>query len=289
MSNNDEMKKGDLPLKPSSLETIDFSLYEWLNDKMDIHCTTNEGWKKVPVVWVIGERSGQRADGIRTKSGMISFPLITIERVSVAKDPSFKGMYYGNIDPISNPKGGSITIRRRVKQDKTQNFLNADSARRFGVDGVVQPTGGQQNFPSNKKDKKIVYETFTIPMPVYLTMMYKITIQTEYQQQMNEIMAPFASDPGGINYFITERDGYRYECFMDADFGQQNNIGNLGEERRQYISAINIKTLGYIIGAGKNQATPKLAPRENAVELKIPREEVIFGDAAPWLKGKYRE
>ena len=119
--------------------------------------------------------------------------------------------------------------------------------------------------------------------------MYKITIQTEYQQQMNEIMAPFASDPGGINYFITERDGYRYECFMDADFGQQNNIGNLGEERRQYISAINIKTLGYIIGEGKNQATPKLAPRENAVELKIPREEVIFGDAAPWLKGKYRE
>ena len=283
------MKKDDLPFKPSSLETIDHSLYEWLDEKMDIHCTTNEGWKKVPVIWVLGERSGQRSERIRAKSGLVSFPLITIERASVAKDPSFKGMYYGNIDPISNPNAGSITIRRRIKQDKTQNFLNADSAKRFGVGGIVQPTGGQQNFPNNKKDKKVVYETLTIPMPVYLTMTYNITIQAEYQQQMNEIMAPFASAPGGINYFITEKDGYRYECFMGDDFGQQNNIGNLGEERRQFVSVVNIKTLGYIIGAGKNQDSPKLAPRENAVQLIAPREEVIFDDEAPWLKGKYRE
>ena len=281
--------KPQLPFKPSSLETIDYALFEWLDTELDVHCSTNEGWKKVPVVWVIGERSGQRADNIRTKSGLITFPVITIERKSVSKDPSFKEMYYGNLDPISYPKGGSITIARRIRGDKTQNFLNASSAKRFGVDGVVRPTGGQQNFPSDQKHKKIVYETLTIPMPVYLTMTYTITLQTEYQQQMNELMSSFATKPGGINYFIAKKDGYRYECFMDADFGQQNNIGDLGEDRRQFISAINIKTLGYIIGAGKNQETPKISIRENAVELRIPRERVIFGDEAPWLKGKYRE
>ena len=126
-------------------------------------------------------------------------------------------------------------------------------------------------------------------MPVYLTINYSIIIQTEYQQQMNEIMAPFATKTGGINYFMAKKDGYKYECFIDSDFGQQNNISNLGEDRRQFISNINIKTLGYIIEGDKNQETPKLAIRENAVEVKTPREKVIFGDIPPWTKGKYRE
>lgn len=281
--------KPELPFKPSTMETIDYALYDWLDNEMDIHCTTNEGWKKVPIIWVLGERSGQRSERIRTRSGLVSFPVITIERKSVSKDPSFKGVYYGNIDPIGNPKGGSITIARRIKGDKTQNFLNAESAKRFGVDGVVQPTDGQQNFPNKNKDKKIVYETLTIPMPVYLTMMYTITVQAEYQQQMNEMLEPFASKPGGINYFIAKKDGYNYECFMDADFGLQNNISNLGQDRRQYVSSVNIKTLGYIIGSGKNQETPKIAIRENAVDLQTPRERVILGDVPPWLNGKYRE
>ena len=194
----------------------------------------------------------------------------------MAKDPGFKGVYYGNIDPIGNPKGGSITIARRIKGDKTQNFLNASSAKQFGVNGVVKPTGGQQNFPSDAKNKKVVYETLTIPMPVYLTMMYTVTIQAEYQQQMNEILEPFASNPGGINYFIAKKDGYNYECFIDADFGTQNNVSNLAEDRRQYISAVNIKTLGYIIGSGKNQETPKIAIPRKCGRSSDPKRESYF-------------
>ena len=281
-------EKPQLPFKPSSLETIDYALYEWLNDLMDLHCTTNEGWKKVPVTWVAGERSGQRAKQIRSRTGAISFPIITIERTSVSKDPTFKGIYYGNLDPISFPKGGSVKIARRIKQDKTANFLNAESARRFGVAGVVQPTKGQLNFPSKKEPRKIVYEILTVPMPVYLNITYTINIQTEYQQQMNEIAISFATKPGGINYFIARKDGYRYECFIQPDFAQENNVSNLGEDRRQFITSINIKTLGYVIGAGKNQETPHIAIRENAVVLKTPREHVIFGDETPWLHGKYR-
>ena len=32
------------------------------------------------------------------------------------------------------------------------------------------------------------------------------------------------------------------------------------------------------MGAGKNAEQPKIVRRENAVELKMPRERVIFGD-----------
>ena len=41
---------------------------------------------------------------------------------------------------------------------------------------------------------------------------------------------------------------------------------------------INFRVIGYIIGADKNQESPKIVRRENAVEVKIPREHVILGD-----------
>ena len=41
-------------LMPSTLETVDRSLFEWVDEKLNIFATTNKGWKKVPVVWVSG-------------------------------------------------------------------------------------------------------------------------------------------------------------------------------------------------------------------------------------------
>ena len=41
---------------------------------------------------------------------------------------------------------------------------------------------------------------------------------------------------------------------------------------------IDIKVLGYVMGEDKNSEQPKVVIRENAVEVKIPREKVVFGD-----------
>ena len=225
-------KRPAMPFVPSSLETVDFAMFEWFDEILNIHCNTNEGWKKVPCVWVAGERSGQRANEIRNLSGIISFPMMTMERTSVVKDPNRKGPYFGNIMPIRDAKGGSITTARFIQAKKTANFLNADSARRFGPGGVVKPTGGQINFPSKKKNKKIVYEQISIPMPVYVDIAYTINIQTEYQQQMNEITQPFMTRTYGVNQFYVKKDGHLFECFMQPDFSQENNVSNMGEDRR---------------------------------------------------------
>ena len=282
-----------LPYTPSSLETVDFAMFEWLDNVMNVNCTTNEGWNKVPCVWVLGERSGQRANQIRNLSGIIKYPVMTIERTSVTKDLAKKGMFWGNVPAIKDYKGGSITIARRIQQDKTANFLNADSARRYGPDGSVKPTGGQINFPSKKNNKKIVYEQISIPMPVYLEMNYSINVQTEYQQQMNEICQPFMTKTFGVNQFFVEKDGHRFECFMQAEFAQENNVSSMGEDRRIYITKIDIKTLGYVVGQGKNDPQPSKVIRENAVDVKIPRERTVFGDKPEWKPvqgepGKYR-
>ena len=45
------------------------------------------------------------------------------------------------------------------------------------------------------------------------------------------------------------------------------------------------------MGESPNGDRPKIIKRENAVEVKIPRERVILGDIPPYNKGKgcYRE
>ena len=57
-----------------------------------------------------------------------------------------------------------------------------------------------------------------------------------------------------------------------------NNISNLNEEERKFQTKINMRVMGYLIGEDKNQIKPRVVIRENAVEVKIPRERVIFGD-----------
>ena len=142
-----------------------------------------------------------------------------------------------------------------------------------------------------KKNKKVVYETISMPMPVYLDMVYSITLRAEYQQQMNEMVSPFATLGGHINSFMINRDGHRYEAFVDANFGQANNLSALGEEERQYQSAINVRVLGYLMGEGSNQERPKLIKRQSAVEVKIPREHVFVGDIPKHIdkRGFYKE
>ena len=48
-----------VPFEPSTLETIDYAVYDWLDKELDIFSTTNKGFEKVPVIWVAAERSRQ--------------------------------------------------------------------------------------------------------------------------------------------------------------------------------------------------------------------------------------
>ena len=49
----------EITVMPSTLETIDRALFEWLSEELDIFATTNKGWNKVPVIWAGSERSHQ--------------------------------------------------------------------------------------------------------------------------------------------------------------------------------------------------------------------------------------
>ena len=58
----------------------------------------------------------------------------------------------------------------------------------------------------------------------------------------------------------------------------QNNVASIGEEERKFQTTIDLKILGYLMGANKNDDQPKITIRETAAEFKFVRERVIMGD-----------
>jgi len=267
----------EITLMPSTIETIDMALYEWLDKTMNVFVTTNTGWRKAPTIWVLPERAYQikNKKELRDLNGVFELPVITLNRTGLEKNKDFKGVAWSHIPVVNDAKGGAIMVARTIQQDKTATFANRDSNNR---------TEGKINSKFN--NKKIVYETMTMPMPTYVVAKYELGIKSEYQQQMNEMLSPFITTTGQINNFFIESEGHKFEGFLDGDYTLNNNVADLGDEERKYETTIPIRVLGYLLGSGDNEKYPKITIRENAVEFKMPRERVILGDARPWENKK---
>ena len=268
----------EISFMPSTIETIDRALFKHIDENINPFCSTNKGWKKVPFIWTGAERAYQikHNKDLRDVNGFLIYPLISLERISITKDVTKRGAFYASLPPNrSDNKGGRMTVARVIKQDKTANFANAD-AKRILLSRSEPVSTQQSNFP--KPNTKIVYETLTMPVPIYLEINYKLLLQTEYQQQVNEIITSFITRPGGINYFNISQDGHTFEVFVEPDYTLTNNAASLMEDARGYQTEITFNVIGYIIGGDKNDERPKIVRRENAVEVKMGRESVIFGD-----------
>tara|TARA_R110002020_G_scaffold52021_8_gene146728 strand:- start:3717 stop:4565 length:849 start_codon:yes stop_codon:yes gene_type:complete len=274
----------DITLMPSTIETIDAAFFEWLDSELNIHSSTNKGWKKVPVLWLAPERAFQLKEqkNLYDANGVLKLPLISLNRTSIVKDPAMKGVAWAHI-----PGNNAIEVARRINQSKTANFKNAYSYNKHQ----------DYNFPDNKK--KTVYETITMPMPTYINAMYSITLRAEYQQQINELVTPFMTKTGQINNFFITSEGHRFEGFIQNDFGSNNNVVNFSNGERSYESTITVRILGYLLGEGNNAEKPKITIRESAVQLVQVRERAALGDNPDNLqvtntdllskKGFYRE
>ena len=228
-------KMKEYEIMPSTLETIDRALFRWVDDQLNAHVQTNKGRKKVPVIWLSAERSYnvKHDQTIRDANGILKLPIISVDKASVVKDPVDKGGYYAplphninaNKDDLRSVKGGMITYSRRIKQKKTANIANQNKVRYPSVTDRTQNT-------------RIVFEEITMPLPIYTNVNYSIVVKTNYQQQMNDVLATLMNEPNspGINSFIIKADGHYYEAFMDSNFTPSNNSANLGDSEKYYES-----------------------------------------------------
>lgn len=249
---------------PSTMETIDRSVYEFVKN-LNLHTTTNKGWKRVPVVWGTPERAflSKRSKDERDVQGALLFPVISVKRTSVNKPAASPGIFIGNVPENPDEQGGSVPVMRIINQEKTSIFANATSKR----------LDGDENFP--RKNNKVVYRTVSAPMPVNVEMMYEVTIRTEFEQQMNELVLPFITTPGTVRAVHLSHGEHKYEGFIQENYQAQNNLESFADEERKFETKINIKVIGYLIGLGANGEKPYFAVRENAVEIKLPKERVI--------------
>jgi len=249
----------------STLETIDEAFFRYVDETLDLHAISRDGFKKVPVLWQSAERAYHRKNKIdlRDDNGSLKLPLITISRTQIVKDPARKGIIQANIPPVPDAKGGSITIARRIKQDKTSNFASAMAKRLFN----------QVNFPF--RNEKVVYETVTIPLPVYINILYEVNIKTNYLQQVNNLITPFVRHGGQINYFRFGDLDHRYEAFVEQDFSLESNSSDIGGDEKSYETTIKINVLGYLVGDGPNQEKPKLVYRQSATKIVFGHEAVL--------------
>jgi hypothetical protein len=264
-----------IPLQPSTIETIDMAIYDLIDNGFNLHTTTNNGHKKVPVLWVSPERAYNSKDkDIRDSVGKLKLPLISFERTSFEKDATFKGDFQATDWPA---KGGGrdykkhpFAVSRRISQKSTRKFASSTSGQ----------YNGQENYPV--ENKRVVYEDTYMPIPIWVKVNYSIILRTEYQQQMNDLMTPFITRPGQINSLFAEYNGHRYEVFIEGNLSQENNMSNLGEEERKFQTKVELKVLGYLLGDGVNEEAPQIVTKESIVEVKLVRERVIVGDKKPW-------
>ncbi len=277
-------------LAASSLEDIDSALYNHINNKFNIFVNTNKGFEKVPVIFSIPERAFQIKNDptLRTENGRtLVYPLVSILRGNVTVNPANKARYGVEIPPYFDyyKKGGSIQIARQIQQKKTRNFANANSIRR-------SKNKTDENFQTGPGvNEDVVYESLLIPMPTYVEIDYSITLVSEYQQQMNELVTPFMAETGTPSVFRIEHEGNKYECFVDGSFSAENNSSGLDVNERIFKTTVSMKVLGYIIGSDKNQNTPVIVHRQSAAKVRFQRERVVLGDeieAHINLKEKYR-
>ena len=133
--------------KPSTIETIDAAVLKFLED-MNLHARTNKGFKPVPIIWVGAERTYQIKNDLtlRDSEGLLKLPLITLERKDITKDPA-KSPIPSNIPDVG--LGGMIPVRRRINQDRTVAFKNAQNAKKSGASLDVGMS--QEEYPRKRK------------------------------------------------------------------------------------------------------------------------------------------
>ena len=261
----------EIGMLSSTIESIDYAITSWLKEDLNLSALTNAGYTQVPVFWQSPERSFQvKSDkSLRDENGAIILPVVSIERTGITKDPNRKGGFQAQL--FSNEKDGRtgrMVIAKKVKQDKTRNFAVAS--------GTRTNSGGklQKYFP--RINQRLVIQTLSIPIPVYVNLQYKITLNTEYQQQMNDLMQPFMTRTGQINSFLLKRNGHIYEAFIEQSFAHNNNVASMDEDNRGFTTEITINVLGYLIGEGPNDDRPLVKVEENFVEITYPREEAAL-------------
>ena len=237
---NDKRSRYSIPLV--TLETVDSAVTDYFNKKLNIHVDAEKGnRKKVEAIWALGERwKITRKNNFKDANGTLILPLMSIKRTDINRDPGFGGLgqetAYITIVTENHPK--TSNIQNLVKQRKI-----------FGYSELTQEP---------------VRTILTIPYPDFCTVSYEISIWSQYETQMNEILEKIfysydykrtssflmpvdydgVSPKGGSNYFVG---------FKDGNVTPQSNTEDITDQERVIKYTYTIRTPVYLILDAKDE------------------------------------
>lgn len=235
-------KKGRYEIKTTTLETVDQAVYDYFDKKLAVKVETEDGRKKVPIIYATGERWKLiRKNNFRDENGTLILPLISIKRVNIDRTPGFGGMAQ---------EVPEITISK-VIHSKTSNLQNLLESRR-----------NKGFFPEVRKDK-VIREYLTLPFPDFSTVYYDISIWTQYHTQMNEILERIFYAFDHMDSFVmpVEYDGvepkgnsYYFVGFREGNLNPQENTDDFTDQERIIKYTYAIKTPAYLMMDPKDES-----------------------------------
>ena len=72
-----------------------------------------------------------------------------------------------------------------------------------------------------------------------------------------------------------------------GDFSNGDNLADFSSDERKFETKIQIKVIAYLVGQEDNRDKPHYSVRENAVEVKIPRERISLNEVPEHEYGAY--
>lgn len=212
----EQIKKGyegynapdDFEFPSCGVEDVDRSLFELFDKRLSFEVKVNEQTTKVPVVFAAGERFAltRRQKPIRDKNNALILPLIAIKRTSIG----YKTEADAGGTAISFRQNTDYVVRKRLDASDRdyQNIINklsiknqdnVSSRAHFLANdispgnGVIPGTvssrrngpgiaygGGKLAFGLHNSIGENIFETITIPYPVFIQMNYNVTFWTQY-------------------------------------------------------------------------------------------------------------
>lgn len=257
----------EVVLSKSDLELMDAAFFEWVDDDLNIFTNTQNGWKKVPVVFSTPERSwmSKAIKEMHDNMHTLQYPIISVSRTNTTrpkqKNATLVGSYLGNTE-----FSGSLTIYKKLNAEKTQDRANMDSLRQKGV----------INYP-RVKTKRPIYDIYSIPQPTFIINTYTVSIITNFQQQMNDILTPFLKYAKNTHGFKILKDGHSYEVFLNESINNSSNIEDINEEERKFEQTLTFELYGYLMHGESNDKGPTVVITQNRPELVFKAEYIYTG------------
>lgn len=270
-------------------EDVDRGVKRWFDKVADPHVEYPDGSRrKVPIKFSSGERWVTSADrqGIRDRNGQLILPVIHISRTVF--DPTSGDTALGANVP-------RLQVARLISQ-KTSHLANLDLRRPIS---------------QRRLRDGAVYEIVTIPFPVNGQMSYKVSIQAQSMQQMNQIQEKILSrieffdvpsfvislsaderqvgipDGDGSTELRPEDDApydtrpplsdYYFVGYLDGDWGSEGNLDEFTDQERIIELAFSFY-VPVALQLDPDGTRPAVQVEQTAFSVKMGAEEVHVVD-----------